>query len=130
EMRLKEAIDRKLLSPFHYFCVTDYVDLSTLTYTKRGYDQNELSKVYTENDRRSDLIIRAMDRYVTDITKVKGIGFCVSVAHARYMAQYFNIKGIPSMALHGQSNTQERNEAKQQLQRGNIRFIFVVDLYN
>src|SRR5699024_2988797 len=30
EMRLTEAINRKLLSPFQYFCVSDTVDLSTL----------------------------------------------------------------------------------------------------
>jgi superfamily II DNA or RNA helicase len=28
ELRLPEAIDRKLLSPFQYFAVTDSVDLS------------------------------------------------------------------------------------------------------
>src|SRR5699024_9647631 len=30
EMRLTEAVNRKLLSPFQYFCVSDTVDLSTL----------------------------------------------------------------------------------------------------
>lgn len=130
EMRLKEAIDRKLLSPFHYFCVTDHVDLSNLSWSKRGYDREELSNLYTANDRRSNLIIRAIDRYVTDINSVKGIGFCVSVEHARYMATYFNYKDIPSIALHGQSPAADRNDAKRKLQKGEIHFIFVVDLYN
>lgn len=130
EMRLKEAIDRKLLSPFHYFCVTDNVDLQDVTWTRKGYDLRELSNIYTANDRRSDLIIRNLNRYVTSIEEVKGLGFCVSVEHAKYMARYFNGKGIPSIALHGESTDLERGAAKKKLVEGKTKFIFVVDLYN
>ena len=130
EMRLTEAIDRKLLSPFHYFCVTDNVDLSAIKWSRRGYDTGELTNVYTSNDRRSDLIIQSINKYVTDINQVKALGFCVSVEHAKYMAAYFNTKQIPSIALHGESSDEERNSAKQKLVSGEIKFIFVVDLYN
>ncbi|RSK34281.1 DEAD/DEAH box helicase [Bhargavaea beijingensis] len=130
EMRLTEAINRKLLSPFHYFCVTDIVDLSSMKWSRRGYDTDQLTNLYTSNDRRSDLIIQAIHRYVTSIDSVKGLGFCVSVEHAVYMAKYFNRKGIPSIALHGKSADEERETAKRKLESGEIRFIFVVDLYN
>lgn len=130
EMRLTEAIDRKLLSPFHYFCVTDNVDLSAVKWSRRGYDLTELSTIYTANDRRSDLVIDSIRKYVTALEKVKGLGFCVSVEHAKYMAAYFNQKQIPSIALHGNSSDEDRNMAKRKLERGEIRFIFVVDLYN
>ncbi|MDW0116664.1 DUF3427 domain-containing protein [Sporosarcina thermotolerans] len=130
EMRLTEAIDRKLLSPFHYFCVTDNVDLSAIKWSRRGYDTDELTKVYTSNDRRSDLVIQSINRYVTDLNQVKALGFCVSVEHAKYMAAYFNSKKIPSIALHGDSSDHERDTAKRKLISGEIKFIFVVDLYN
>lgn len=130
EMRLTEAIDRKLLSPFHYFCVTDNVDLTAITWSRRGYDLGELSNVYTANDRRSDLIIRSIHKYVTSLEEVKALGFCVSVEHALYMASYFNRKNIPSIALHGGSSDEERGSAQQKLVSGDIKFIFVVDLYN
>src|SRR5690606_19622419 len=130
EMRLTEAINRKLLSPFHYFCVTDIVDLSSMKWSRRGYDTDQLTNLYTSNDRRSDLIIQAIHRYVTSIDSVKGLGFCVSVEHAIYMAKYFNKKGIPSIALHGKSPDEERETAKRKLESGDIRLIFVVDLYN
>ena len=68
--------------------------------------------------------------YVTDIDVVKGLGFCVSVAHAQFMARYFNTHGIPSMALTGDSPDEERNAAKQRLVSGELRFLFVVDIYN
>ena len=41
EIRLPEAIDRKLLSPFQYFGVTDTVDLDSLKWTRGGYDKTE-----------------------------------------------------------------------------------------
>ncbi len=130
EMRLTEAINRKLLSPFHYFCVTDIVDLSSIKWTRKGYDLDQLSNLYTANDRRSDLILDAIDRYVTSLEDVKGLGFCVSVEHAKYMAAYFNKKGVPALALYGDSPNEERETAKKRLESGEVKFIFVVDLYN
>ncbi|MEK5067915.1 DEAD/DEAH box helicase [Sporosarcina sp. FSL K6-1508] len=130
EMRLTEAIDRKLLSPFHYFCVTDNVDLTGIKWSRKGYDIGELTNVYTSNHRRSDLVIQSIKKYVTSLDDVKGLGFCVSVEHALYMASYFNRKNIPSIALHGKSSPEERQTAQRNLISGKINFIFVVDLYN
>lgn len=134
EIRLPEAIDRKLLCPFQYFGVTDSVDLSAIRWTQGGYDKSELESIYTLNaavaERRAQTIIESVAKYVTDMNKVKGVGFCVSVKHAEYMAQKFMDAGIPAMALSGNSSDAERTGAKEQLQKGIVRFIFVVDLYN
>ena len=130
EIRLPEAIEKKLLSPFQYFGVSDEVDLSALKWSRGGYDRSELENIYTGNDIRANQIIQSLDRYCTDINEVKGLGFCVSMNHAEYMASYFNKKDIPSVALTSDSEDKIRNEAKQRLVRGEIRFIFVVDLYN
>ena len=134
EIRLPEAIDRKLLCPFQYFGVTDTADLSGLKWRTGGYDKNELSNLYTLSgmvaERRADLVVNSILKYVTDIDEVKGLGFCVSIAHAQFMARYFNTHGIPSMALTGDSPDEERNAAKQRLVSGELRFLFVVDIYN
>ena len=134
EIRLPEAIDRKLLSPFQYFGVTDTVDLDQLRWSAGGYDKTELSNIYTMSgivaERRADLVISSLLKYVTDIDDVKGLGFCVTVEHAEYMCRYFNAHGIPSMFLTGKSPDEERHSAKNSLVNGNVRFIFVVDIYN
>jgi len=130
EIRLPEAIERKLLCPFHYFGVTDNVDLKSLRWTRGGYDKNELSKIYTGNDLRAKIIIKALDKYITDMDDVKGLGFCVSKEHAKYMANFFNENNIPSIYLTAESDDETRNEARRRLVRGDYRFIFVVDLYN
>ena len=134
EIRLPEAIDRKLLCPFQYFGVTDTVDLDTLKWSAGGYDKGELSHIYTFSgtiaNRRADLVVSALLKYVTDINDVKGLGFCVSVDHAEFMCRYFNEHNIPSMFLTGKSPDEERKTAKQRLVEGHVRFIFVVDIYN
>lgn len=130
EMRLTEAINQKLLSPFQYFCVTDTVDLAQLKWSRGGYDTKQLENVYTSNDLRSSQIIQSVEKYVTDLSDVKGLGFCVSITHAQYMADFFNQSGIPSIALHGGSDKTTRLEAQRLLVTGDIKFIFVVDLYN
>lgn len=130
EIRLTDAINRKLLSPFHYFGVTDQVDLSQVKWTRRGYDLAELENLYTNNKIRALQILNSLKKYVTDIEQVKGLGFCVGVEHALYMAKIFVEAGIPAIALHGQSSDEERRQANVRLTRGEIKIIFVVDLYN
>ena len=134
EIRLPEAIERKLLCPFQYFGVTDNVDLSNLRWEQGGYNKDELSKIYTISTlyakSRADLIVRSVFKYVTDIDDVKGLGFCVTKEHARFMADYFNKCNIPSLCLTGDSPKEERDSAKLKLTNGDLRFIFVVDLYN
>ena len=124
----------KLLCPFQYFGVTDTVDLNTLKWSKGGYDRNELTNIYTYSrgvaDRRARLIVNSLLKYVTDIETVKGLGFCVSIDHAEYMSDFFNEHGIKSMYLTKNSSDADRNSAKQRLVSGEIRFIFVVDIYN
>lgn len=134
EIRLPEAIERKLLCPFQYFGVSDEVDLSEVKWTRGGYDKTELSNIYSLNrviaEKRAGHIINSINKYVTDINDVHGLGFCVSVAHAQFMAEYFNSKGINSISLDKDSNDEVRKTAKERLVSGEIKFIFVVDLYN
>ncbi len=114
--------------------MTDTVDLDTLKWSAGGYDKGELTNIYTFSGevakKRANMIIASMFRYVTDIDMVKGLGFCVSVEHAEFMSRYFNEKGIPSMYLTGKSPDEERKSAKNDLVSGQVRFIFVVDIYN
>ncbi len=90
EIRLPEAIDRKLLCPFQYFGVTDSVDLDDLKWAAGGYDKTALSNIYSMSGyvakQRANLILSSMLNYVTDVNDVKGIGFCVTVEHAEFMS--------------------------------------------
>jgi superfamily II DNA or RNA helicase len=64
EIRLPEALEEKLLCPFHYFGVADPVDISKDHFWRNGrYDDRALEKVYTGDDilakMRVDTIVRA-----------------------------------------------------------------------
>lgn len=130
EIRLPEAIDRKLLCPFQYFGVSDIVDLNDIKWSRGGYEKSALSKIYTGNDVRVSMIIKNLYKYVTDINSVLGLGFCVSKEHAEYMATKFNQAGINSIFLTSDSSNEERRVAGTRLSTGELRFIFTVDLYN
>lgn len=130
EIRLPEAIDRNLLAPFHYFGITDTIDLADVIWSKGGYDKQTLSEKYTGNRERAKHVASSLQRYVTDINTVIGLGFCVSIDHAIFMSDMFNEIGIPSGYLTGESDQKTRNSIQSQLLKGEIRFIFVVDLYN
>ncbi|PKM78484.1 MAG: NgoFVII family restriction endonuclease [Firmicutes bacterium HGW-Firmicutes-15] len=134
ELRLNEAIERKLLSSFHYFCVTDTVSLQNVRWSAGKYDQKQLDNLFVfeaaQAERRVSNIVQAIDRYCGDLSDIIGIGFCVSKEHARYMADNFNQAGIAADYLVAESEESLRSTVKQRLVKKEINFIFVVDLYN
>ncbi len=129
EIRLGEAINRKILSPFNYFAVTDEISLKHIEWKKGGYNVSELEKVYTKNNQRANLIIDSIKKYTKNIKDVRALGFCVSKEHAEFMSKYFNKVGIPSIYLTADSSNEERDTAKNKLNKKEVNFIFVVDLY-
>lgn len=134
EIRLPDAIERRLLCPFHYFGITDPVSLAKIKWTGGEYDVRELERLYTAEaalaSQRARAIGDALLRYTADIRDVKALGFCVSKKHAHFMADYFNQHGIPALALDADTPAAERNAARGRLAEGDLRILFVVDLFN
>jgi superfamily II DNA or RNA helicase/HKD family nuclease len=130
ELRLWDALSADLLVPFHYFGVADDVDLQGIEWKRGAYDVSALDAVYTGNDARAAKVIRETRDKVTDVLAMRALGFCVSVAHARYMAEVFSRAGIPSLAVAGESRPEERAEALQRLRAGDVNCLFAVDLFN
>ncbi len=129
EIRLPEALNRRLLCPFQYFGISDTIDLSRVSWRKGKYDINELENVYTEDKRRVLDIIRNCEKYLRSMTDVRAIGFCVSIKHAQFMQKQFEEKGIKAGILTS-LQAENRNAIIQQLRRREINFLFVVDILN
>lgn len=129
EIRLPEALNRKLLSPFQYFAVSDNADLSNVTWRNGKYDINELTKLYTEDDRRVGDILYNCEKYLTDVHNVRALGFCVSQEHARYMAEKFTLAGLKADYLTSE-NSQNRTELRKRLANKEINYLFVRDIFN
>ncbi len=131
ELRLWDAIDQNRLVPFDYYGMADGTDLSRVPWKKgRGYDVEGLSKVYTGNDAWARGVLQQVDKHVDDPARMRALGFCVSVDHARFMARVFREHGLAAVAVWGDSPKSERMEALRQLAAGEIQCLFSVDLFN
>ncbi|HEY9184509.1 MAG TPA: DUF3427 domain-containing protein [Salegentibacter sp.] len=128
EIRLPEALNRKLLSPFQYFALSDTVDLSNVKWNGK-YEIRELTKLYTEDDHRVADIIKNCEEYLTDIHDVQALGFCVSQEHAKYMAEKFILAGLKADYLVS-GNSGSRDLIRNRLLKKEINYLFVVDIFN
>ena len=132
EIRLPAALNAGLLAPFHYYGIPDNVDLTEVKWSGHGYDVAELSRIYTQNDFRTGLILKKMQEYIGDsrLHKVRALCFCVDKEHAKFMNAKFTLAGLQTDVLTSDDNNQHRRIVKQRLQSGAINYLFVVDLFN
>jgi len=132
ELRLPDAVEARLLAPFHYYGIDDHpdVDLSKVRWSAGRYEPAELEKVFGGNDARALWILRQLHEHVANPRQIRALGFCVNQAHAGFMAKYFNDRGIPSIVLTAESPRDLRERARQQLVARQVNVIFTVDLYN
>ncbi|MFB4292456.1 DUF3427 domain-containing protein [Nonomuraea sp. ATR24] len=131
ELRLWEALERGLLASFQYFGVHDGTDLRQIGWRRgQGYDVGQLSNVYTGNDRRAAVVLEALQRKIGDVGRMRALGFCVSIDHARFMADRFTRAGLPSVAVTAHSLRDERDQALRDLRDRKINAVFTVDLFN
>ncbi len=130
ELRVWHALDRQLLVPFEYYGVSDNTNLTSIRWTRGGYDEAALADIYTGNDARADLIVKQLQRRVANVRTVRALAFCVSVEHAEFMAKAFTARGVPAAAVHGDTPALERAEAPRLLQRREVNILCTCDLYN
>jgi superfamily II DNA or RNA helicase len=129
EIRLPEALNKKLLCPFQYFGITDSIDLSNAKWEKGKYLASELTSLYTKNDVRVGEIIFNLNKYTNDINDVRAIGFCVTIEHAVFMTEKFNLAGLKAECLTAK-NSSERDRIREQFGKKEFNYLFVVDIFN
>lgn len=131
ELRLWDAIDQHRLVPFAYYGIHDDTDYSRVTWRRgRGYDAQELSNLVTGDQVLARRIIESVTRVVDDPETMRALGFCVSVAHARFMAHQFNSAGLAAHAVTGETHQDDRRQSLEELRQGRLRVLFSVDLFN
>jgi superfamily II DNA or RNA helicase/HKD family nuclease len=131
ELRLWDAIEQHRLCPFLYYGIHDGVDLRNVPWRRgRGYDVDELTNVLTADDVRARLVAKQLHEHVTDVSRMRALGFCVSVEHAQFMARVFNKIQIPAVAVSGETDSKQRLQALQDLEAGRTTVVFSVDLFN
>ena len=129
EISLKEAINKGMLVPFHYYGIFDDTDYSKLHIVRGRYDEKELNETYIGNVHRHDLIYKYYCKYGSK----RALGFCCSRVHAEEMAREFCRRGIPSVAVYSNAEgefSEDRSVAIEKLKQGEIKVIFSVDMFN
>lgn len=130
EMRLWDALERNLVCPFQYFGVHDNSDLRAVRFARGLYDVGELDKLYTGNDARVALVLKQLEAKHRDFRRMRALGFCVSVAHAEFMARRFTEAGLRSLAVSADTKHGDRAGALSKLRKGEVRALFAVDVFN
>lgn len=134
-IRLWDALEDNLLAPFQYFGIADGTDLRHINIRGGRYDENDLAKRYTDHEdakRRLRIIVKELREKVDNPLRMKALGFCVNVKHAKYMAQKFNEVGIPADFLVGDDISKRRDEVMKKFMSDDheLAVIFTVDLFN
>ncbi len=129
DIRLNDALENDLVSPFHYFgvCDVESIDYQNVNIN----DISEISKLLMVN-RRVDYIIEKMYFYSYSGNKRKVLGFCASKEHALYMSDEFNKRGISSISLSSEDSIERRDKYIVMLEDENeaLEVIFTVDIFN
>lgn len=129
EIRLPKALDEGLLTPFQYLCISDDTDL---TDDELMQGDRYVATKLTErlcNRERVGLIVDRLHYYLADERHCRALGFCATKKHARYMTDEFCKIGLRAACLTS-DNDNERKELNLKLSKGQINYLFVVDIFN
>ena len=131
ELRLWDAIDQQRLVAFVYYGIHDGLDLRDIPWKRgRGYDVEGLSNLLTANDALAKFVLKELEQRIDDLARMRALGFCVSVEHARFMARVFCAAGIAATAIWSDTPDSERRAALADLASRRVNIVFSVDLFN
>lgn len=123
EIRLQDALEEKMLVPFHYVGVEDYEE--------DGQIIDETSNLrYLTADTRVKYILKEMDYYGYCGQKARGLVFCSRQEEARILAEKFTKLGHPALSLTNTDSEAARKNAVKMLEEGKLEYIVTVDLFN
>lgn len=127
EIRLHRALDENILSPFHYYGVTD------ITVNGKVLEENADFKLLASEE-RIDRIIEKASIYGCDNGKLRGLVFCSTVEECKALSNGFNQRGFKSISLTGENIENERAHAIVRLEsdepKTKLEYIFTVDIFN
>ena len=123
EIRLRDALEEKMLSPFHYVGVQDY--------EVAGQTIDETTGLrYLVSEQRVDYVLKEIEYYGYCGDHAKGLVFCSRQDEAKELAILFSKKGHPAVALTNEDSEKRRSEVIAELVNGKIEYIIAVDLFN
>ena len=130
EIRLPQALQAGLLTPFQYLCVTDNTNLSDESlWSGQKYNIERLADRLC-NKERAGLIVHAIQKYLADEYRCRALCFCVNKRHADFMAAQLSLYGFVAKSLTSDTPSEERKQLARDLREGQLHYLCVVDIFN
>jgi len=127
EIRLNRAMEENMLSSFHYYGVTDLIINNSVSDDKVDFN-------YLLNSERVSRLIEKANFYGSDNGITRGLVFCSRKKEAIELSSLFNLRGLKTIALTGDSSEYERSNAIAKLESDDLiaklDYIFTVDIFN
>ncbi|MFZ0427787.1 MAG: DUF3427 domain-containing protein, partial [Acidobacteriota bacterium] len=120
-----EGIRRGLLCPFRYLGVPDEVDYRNIPWRSSRFDEEALTTAVATVTRAEN----ALEQYRQHGGQ-RTLGFCCSIRHAKFMADFFNDHDIKAAAVHSDPDSDPRTASLEKLEKGELQVVFAVDLFN
>lgn len=121
---IKELIDMGALSQYKYFAPSVGIDTSTIKIKCGDFAKDELEIAINKNTITGDVIAH----YKRLIPGKRAIVFCVSVAHAKSVAEQFNANGIPAEFIEGSMRKESRKATFNRFRSGGILVLTNVEI--
>lgn len=130
EIRLPQALQAGLLTPFQYLCISDDTDLSDDSlWSGQKYNIERLAEKLCDNT-RTQLIVDALHKYLADEYTCRALCFCVNKRHADFMAEQLRLYGFNAQSLTSDTQSDERKQLAKDLREGTLHYLCVVDIFN
>lgn len=122
---LWEGIGRELLAPLRYYGVPDDLDYSGIRWRGGRFDVGDLERAAI-NEARAEHGLRVLQQHGGR----RVLAFCVSVAHADFMADFFRRQGLRAQAVHSGATSAPRASSLEALEGGELDVLCAVDMFN
>ena len=130
EIRLPQALQAGLLTPFQYLCISDDTDLSDDSlWSGQKYNIEQLADKLCAKT-RAQLIVDALHKYLADEYTCRALCFCVNKRHADFMAEQLRLYGFNAQSLTSDTPADERKQLAKDLREGTLHYLCVVDIFN
>ncbi len=129
EIRLPQALQAGLLTPFQYLCVDYNADLQDESLWNGRYIIERLADRLC-NRERAQCIIDALHRYLANEYACRALCFCVNKRHADFMARQLSEAGFKAKSITADTKTEQRVQYANDLRSGNLHYLCVVDVFN
>lgn len=120
---LQDALQNRMLAPFHYFGIADIA--------VNGEEIDDLSSfAQLTSSERVQHLVEKIEEYSVEKENRRGLIFCSRNDEAAELSRMMNERGYRTIAISGDTSEVERDCAISRLERGDLEYVLSVDILN